>query len=540
MKDLEANLVIIGGGLGGVAAALAALKLGRRVILTEEYKWLGGQMTTQAVPPDENPWIEDHGATDSYRELRGRIREYYRRNYRLTEAARDTLQLNPGMGDVSPICAEPRVCVAAIDEMLAPWYATDQLTVLLNSRPTAVETDGDKLRSVTVESAEYGTLMLAGDYIIDGTELGDVLELGGVEHVIGAESQSETAEPSALPGPANPMDQQAISWCFAMSFEEGENNTIEKPEDYDHWRTFKTDFWPDVQLSYVAPNPETLEADRRPLFVGDSDLETAPDNWHFRRIFYRKHYPKGTYRSDICLANWPQIDYTGGPIIGVSETEKVEHLRQARNLSKSMLYWLQTEAERHDGKGRGYPELKPRGDVMGSLDGLTVAPYIRESRRIKAVFTVTENHIGYDARKGKIGAEFFADTVGIGSYRIDLHPSTAPRNYVDVANWPFQIPLGALIPVRVENLLPACKNIGTTHITNGCYRLHPVEWNIGEAVGALASFCLDQGATPKAVREDAGLLKSFQNLLSQKFGIPLEWPKHIAETPRLELFGRVE
>ena len=50
---------------------------------------------------------------------------------------------------------------------------------------------------------------------------------------------------------------------------------------------------------------------------------------------------------------------------------------------------------------------------------------------------------------------------------------------------PFEIPLGALLPERVENLLPACKNIGTTHITNGCYRLHPVEWNIGEAAGAL-------------------------------------------------------
>jgi hypothetical protein len=45
--------------------------------------------------------------------------------------------------------------------------------------------------------------------------------------------------------------------------------------------------------------------------------------------------------------------------------------------------------------------------------------------------------------------------------------------------------LGALIPIRMENLLPAAKNIGTTHITNGCYRMHPVEWNIGEAAGAL-------------------------------------------------------
>ena len=41
--------------------------------------------------------------------------------------------------------------------------------------------------------------------------------------------------------------------------------------------------------------------------------------------------------------------------------------------------------------------------------------------------------------------------------------------------------MGALILVRIRNLLAAAKNIGTTHITNGCFRLHPVEWNTGEA-----------------------------------------------------------
>src|SRR5690606_26382289 len=108
-------------------------------------------------------------------------------------------------------------------------------------------------------------------------------------------------------------------------------------------------------------------------------------------------------------------------------------------------------------------------------------PYIRESRRIRAEFTVTEQQVGVEARQG-LGAsnrsEIFDDSVGIGYYRIDLHPSSGgpegPRTYVDIASHPFQIPLGALIPERVENLLPANKNLGTTHITNGCYRLHPV------------------------------------------------------------------
>ena len=129
-------------------------------------------------------------------------------------------------------------------------------------------------------------------------------------------------------------------------------------------------------------------------------------------------------------------------------------------------------------------------------------------------FTVTENHVGVEARAqapgkkpGEFTAEQFTDSVGIGSYRIDLHPSTGGDNYIDISSLPFQIPLGALIPSRVENLLPACKNIGTTHITNGCYRLHPVEWNIGEAVGELVGFLHGEEARCRAqVRRDKKLL----------------------------------
>jgi hypothetical protein len=92
-----------------------------------------------------------------------------------------------------------------------------------------------------------------------------------------------------------------------------------------------------------------------------------------------------------------------------------------------------------------------------------------------------------------------------------------------VASLPFQLPLGALLPKRVENLLPACKNLGVTHITNGCYRLHPVEWNIGEAVGELAAFCAAKKCSPRAVRANADVLKEFQGQLTNQ-GVRLAWP----------------
>ena len=102
------------------------------------------------------------------------------------------------------------------------------------------------------------------------------------------------------------------------------------------------------------------------------------------------------------------------------------------------------------------------------------------------------------------GPARFPDSVGIGAYRIDLHPSTGGDPYIDLACHPFEIPLGALVPERLENLLGAGKAIGTTHITNGAYRLHPVEWNVGEAAGHAVAHCAARGTTPRAVQATAG------------------------------------
>ncbi len=81
--------------------------------------------------------------------------------------------------------------------------------------------------------------------------------------------------------------------------------------------------------------------------------------------------------------------------------------------------------------------------------------------------------------------------------------------------------------MRVENLLPGAKNIGTTHITNGAYRLHPVEWNVGEVAGHLAAFCAERDVPPHAVRARPALLEAFQRELARA-GVELRWPPGVA------------
>ncbi|MEW5977773.1 MAG: FAD-dependent oxidoreductase [Acidobacteriota bacterium] len=534
--ELQADIGIIGGGLGGCAAALAALRHGFRVVLTEETDWLGGQLTQQAVPPDEHPWIESFGATRSYRQLRSRIRDYYLRNYPLTANARARWNLNPGQGSVSALCHEPRAALAALGEWLAPFQSSGRLRVLHHCKPASADTTGDRVDAVQLVSLKSGQrTWLSAPYFLDATELGDLLPLTGTEFRTGFESHKETGEPH---GPAEPQPEnvQAFTWCFAMDHLAGQNHTIDKPRDYAFWREYIPLLkppWPGPLLSWPYSHPITLEP-RRLNFQPNGEEESGQKGlWTYRRIAYRKNFTEDFYPSDICLVNWPHNDYWLGNLIGASETEAQLHLERAKQLSLSLLYWLQTEAPRADG-GQGWPGLRIRPDVVGTEDGLAKHPYIRESRRIKAEFTVLEQHVGAEARmkltgkaKDEVSAEVFPDSVGVGSYRIDLHPSTGGDSYIDISSLPFQIPLGALIPQRVENLLPACKNLGVTHITNGCYRLHPVEWNIGESSGLLVAYCLNRQTTPRQVRNQVKHLEAYQQFLSNE-GVEIAWPKTYA------------
>ena len=241
--------------------------------------------------------------------------------------------------------------------------------------------------------------------------------------------------------------------------------------------------------------------------------------WTYRRLIDSAQFSSG-YATDLSMFNWPGNDYRESTIIDVPATQAAAALQDAKRVSLGFLHWVQTEAPAAGGRF-GAPELKLRTDIMDTPDGLAKFPYIREARRIKALRTVVEQDVSVAFQNGPRGAHL-ADSVGVGWYPIDIHRAGPDDVGISCRTRPFQIPLGALIPVRISNLLAAAKNIGTTHITNGCFRLHPVEWNIGEAAGALAAFCLDSGRSAAAVHADAKSRSAFQKSLLAE-GVPLAW-----------------
>jgi len=521
-QEAAADLVIIGGGFGGCAAALGALRRGLRVIMTEETNWIGGQLTQQAVPPDENAWIETIGGTASYRDLRVRMRDYYRAHYPLTEKARATARLNPGNCWVSRIGCEPNVALAVLQGLLAPYEATGQLELLLEHVAESADVSGDRVRAISVRHLPSGRQrVLHAPVFADATELGELLPLTGTEFVIGAESRRETEEPDA-PESAQPDNVQSFTVCFAMDYRPGEDHAIDRPADYAHWRDL-------VITDPVHPAHRLLSFDDPDSQRIGFDPVARTGYWSYRRIIDHTLFTPGSYASDITIVNWAHHDYSFGSLLEGSPAERAGHVARAASLSRSLLYWLQTEMPRKDG-GIGWKGLRLRPDIVGTTDGMAKYPYIRESRRIRAEYTVRQQDVVAALRMQATGrsretvrALDVRDSVGIGHYSMDLHRTTRGDRPQYGDTLPFQIPLGSLLPQRMENLLPACKNLGVTHMTNGCFRLHPIEWNIGEAVGELAAFAKARRVPLRAVRQKPALLGEYQRQLEQS-GIRLAWP----------------
>jgi hypothetical protein len=529
---MECDILIVGGSAGGTAAALAAAEAGVSVVLLEETGWLGGQLTSQGVSvPDEHAHIETFGGTRRYYAFRDAVRRHYRETYALTPEAAAQPYFNPGSCWVSRLSFEPKVGAAILQEMLAP-FIPQPLQVFLHTRVVAAEMNatGDTIQAVTARRADGTELRIVPRYVLDATDTGELLALcgqEGLDWVVGAESRAETGEPDA-PETARPDWVQPFTFPFAIDWspETADTNVIEPPEDYAALK--------------AQQNYHVIHGAITGLFAGKLPW------WRYRRILAAENFADARIPTDVILVNTAGNDYYGGNILGAKAggpEQVAATLARARRASLGYLYWLQTECpreeedgeQRPEGKGprspnraAGYPEFRLRRDLFDTPDGCSLRPYIRESRRIKALRTIKEQEIvvrdfqGNPCRGENARAAWMPGSVGIGHYALDIHPNGHGEPNRFVPTRPFQIPLGALIPVRLTNLLPACKNLGTTHLTNGAYRLHPIEWNIGESAGRLAAFCLEHDCAPRQVHEDAARLRQFQTVLVAE-GIPLAW-----------------
>ena len=144
--------------------------------------------------------------------MREAVRQRYRDTLPLTEEARCDPHLNPGRAWVSGIAAEPVVIHDVLRDLLRTEEARGRLRLLLCTVPVSADVDGDRVEAVSFTGPDGDVTITAG-CVLDATGEGDLLPLTGCEHGVGAESAADTGEPHALDGPADPLDQEAVTWC---------------------------------------------------------------------------------------------------------------------------------------------------------------------------------------------------------------------------------------------------------------------------------------------------------------------------------------
>ncbi|MGO8669821.1 MAG: FAD-dependent oxidoreductase [Capsulimonadaceae bacterium] len=511
------QVLVVGGGLGGVAAAEVLAERGVSVILTEPTSHLGGQLTAQGLcTPDENRYIEDRSGPSSrhYRELRDDLRRAYGRMHGIVEGE----NWNVGRCWVSTISGEPAVWEQVIKDRLGPlmgeWGIREILmrTALLDVQRYAGNGHVSYADFLDLDTGHV--IRIGARYVLDATPTGDVLALAGSPWTIGQEARSTYNEPDA-PVEAHPEWVQSFTYSFIVRWTpDGPKPIIPKPYAYEFFKSLGL-----YSLTYHYAGP----LDRVMFRMMVTGPETPGPFWTYRRLVAASSFTDNrAYDHDIALINWRGSDYPFDNFVGKTPQEQVRILTRGKAFAQGFLYWLQTECPRDDGKGVGYPEIQPAADELGT-DGFAPFPYVRESRRLIAVSPLTERDMvpDPDHPDRTTGTDFF-DSVGLALYPTDIHQGSGDTPHA-AAVLPYELPLGAFIAVSgPPNVLPASLDLGASRLAAASARVHPTEWLIGEVAGDLAAFCLKHDVLPAEVRDKPELLSDFQDELRTS-GIDIRW-----------------
>ncbi len=536
-QELITPILIVGGSTAAYAATLGALQAGGQVCLVQPQVVLGGQFTAQGlpasddgklltpyelIPPDQRDLNQ---LRDSEYFALSRSQRQFRQCQRQHQSVDHRIIRNPGGSWVSHLSVTPIVASDCLNAAIRPYLEQGVLTLIPWSMPTEVLMTDAPRRVMGVRFVDQRTrhrFTVKAQITIEATDLGDVLELGAIPSRVGQESRAQTQE-AALPEDPRPECQQAITFCAVVERSDQNQPPLPPPSGYDQepWlqsSDFTDEFWirqPDQWKKYDFYDPDGMFRYRRVYRSQESDAVRPGDitvlNWATSPLGIDGGPPDPS--APLGCGN----DYPWGCLLGGTLKQRQEEVKRARDRTQAYLHYLQTH---------GHPELKPRGDLTWTDDGIALEPYIREARRGIALTTIRHEDVAAKFFPHQVRAQTFTDSVGIGQYHyLDVHPNHA-TGHVELGDGhnalPFTLPLSALIPIDTDGLILSAKSIGTTHITNAAYRMHPMEWAIGEAGGHLAAFALQQSVTVQQVAQQPQLREQFQDHLAQQ-GIPLVW-----------------
>ncbi|MDB9372123.1 FAD-dependent oxidoreductase [Nodularia sphaerocarpa] len=487
-QTYTADILVVGGGTGGTAAAIQAARRGAKTILVSEFPWLGGMLTSAGVSaPDGNELMAfQTGLWGAFlQELRQRQPEGLDNSW------------------VSFFSYDPRIGA----EIFADWVQElSNLHWISGQVPLEVLQQGNCITGV-----RFADFTVTAKIILDGTELGDLLALGEIPHRWGWELQSEWGESSA------PADFNHITQSY--------------PVQAPTWVVVMQDFGEDVAPE-IPPAPNYNPS----LFAG------AWDNYGAEKFLNYGRLPGNRF-----MINWPICGNDYGEGVGrliESEKAKKEFLQESRWHSQNFAHFIQNNLGRRYGLAESVFPSKS--------SALALHPYYRESRRLVGLTTVREQDIlpmagGRVASlfPDAIAVGNYANDHHYPGFNLPLQPKSMRWG----GRWtgtPFTIPYRSLIPATTDGLLVCEKNISVSHIANGATRLQPVVMGIGQAAGMAAAMCVELNCQPRdlPVRElqnallkslpDAAILVPLFNLdISPKNPEWLNWQVYYLNNPQI-------
>jgi hypothetical protein len=425
-QNKQTDVLVIGGTTGGISAGLQSARMNVPTLIVEETPWLGGMLTAAGVSATDGNHMLNSGI---WNEFRDKLRKHYGGEAALVTGWVSNTQFEPHVGD-------------SIFKAMAK--AEKQLSVIYGYHLVKILKIGNKVTGAVFESEAKKKLTVTAKVVIDATDLGDGLAMAGAAYDLGMEARSVTGENNA-PEKAGPIVQD-LTWVAVLKdYGPGTDKTIEKPAGY--------------QSSLFAGSCSRT--------VADSSYKSCAKMLTYGKLPNKKY-----------MINWPEFGndiYLN--VVEMNRDQRNQELKKAHQRTLEFVYYIQKEL--------GYKNIGLADDEFSTADKLAFVPYHREGRRLKGVVRMTINDVLYRDDQHLL----YRTGISVGDYPVDHHHGCNPEapviKFPDVPS--FSIPLGVLIPEKIDGLIVSDKAISVSNIINGATRLQPCVLLTGQAAGALAA-----------------------------------------------------
>ncbi len=442
-KTISTDVLIVGASASGVSAAIQVARLGVKVILIEETTWLGGMITAAGVSAFDG----NHNMPSG---IFGEFRNHLYKVYGGSKAVET--------GWVSNTLFEPHVgdsifkAMVAREKNISVWYNTTFYKTIKK---------GTTIKGVEIINSYGVRNKFIAKQTIDATELGIVMYEAGAASDVGMESKKITGEVAGV-DIANNIVQDMTYVAILKDYGTNTDKTITKPPNYDPMEF-------DGCCKEFCSSPEKLAS-----------------NVTAKQLIEYGKLPNNKY-----MINWPGK----GNDIYINYFDKTisqkEYVQKAKEKTIRFLYFIQTQL--------GYKNLDLADDEFPTADKLPLIPYYRESRRLKGLARLQLQHISNPFNEFQ---PLYRTGIAVGDYPIDHHHrenTSVPKELGFIPVPSYNIPIGSLIPQKINGLIVAEKSISVSNIVNGTTRLQPVMLLIGQAAGALAATCVLQNKSAQQI-----------------------------------------